>query len=64
MLCFSNKVNRHFHCVRPGCGYSFVRYSSMSLHQAKHLVENSGGMSCGGDTTLDLSEYSYIVISL
>ncbi|XP_054266338.1 zinc finger protein castor homolog 1-like isoform X2 [Macrosteles quadrilineatus] len=53
--CVSNKVNRHFHCVRPGCGYSFVRYSSMSLHQAKHLAENSGGMSCGGDTTLDLS---------
>uniref|UniRef100_A0A1B6ETM8 C2H2-type domain-containing protein n=1 Tax=Cuerna arida TaxID=1464854 RepID=A0A1B6ETM8_9HEMI len=53
--CVSNKVNRHFHCVRPGCGYSFVRYSSMSLHQAKHLAENTGGMTCGGDTTLDLS---------
>ncbi|KAH9376904.1 hypothetical protein HPB48_002781 [Haemaphysalis longicornis] len=34
--CHSNKVNRHFHCTRPSCNYSFVRYSTMSLHEQKH----------------------------
>ncbi|XP_022245140.1 zinc finger protein castor homolog 1-like isoform X2 [Limulus polyphemus] len=34
--CQSNKVNRHFHCARPGCNYSFVRYSTMSIHEQKH----------------------------
>ncbi|XP_023243469.1 zinc finger protein castor homolog 1-like [Centruroides sculpturatus] len=34
--CPSNKVNRHFHCTRPNCNYSFVRYSTMSLHEQKH----------------------------
>lgn len=31
--CHSNRLNRHFHCTRPNCGYSFVRYSMMSLHE-------------------------------
>uniref|UniRef100_A0A1B6C8U6 C2H2-type domain-containing protein n=2 Tax=Clastoptera arizonana TaxID=38151 RepID=A0A1B6C8U6_9HEMI len=43
--CPSNKVNRHFHCARSGCGYSFVRFSNMSLHQAKHLSENNNSRS-------------------
>lgn len=34
--CHSNRVNRHFHCTRPGCGYSFVRYSTMALHEKQH----------------------------
>lgn len=34
--CHSNRVNRHFHCTRPNCGYSFVRYSTMSLHEKQH----------------------------
>ncbi|XP_022241711.1 zinc finger protein castor homolog 1-like, partial [Limulus polyphemus] len=34
--CPSNKFTRHFHCARPGCFYSFVRYSSMSKHDEKH----------------------------
>ncbi|XP_014244600.1 zinc finger protein castor homolog 1-like isoform X2 [Cimex lectularius] len=34
--CPSNKVNRHFHCIKPNCGYSFVRYSHMAIHQAEH----------------------------
>ncbi|XP_063220399.1 zinc finger protein castor homolog 1 isoform X2 [Bacillus rossius redtenbacheri] len=42
--CHSNKVNRHFHCVRPGCGYSFVRYSTMALHQQKHRTEDNEEM--------------------
>lgn len=34
--CHSNKVNRHFHCTRQNCNYSFVRYSTMSMHEQKH----------------------------
>ncbi|XP_065350896.1 zinc finger protein castor homolog 1 isoform X3 [Cloeon dipterum] len=37
--CHSNKVNRHFHCTRPNCGYTFVRYSTMALHEQKHREE-------------------------
>ncbi|CAG2059989.1 unnamed protein product, partial [Timema podura] len=36
----SNKVNRHFHCMHPGCGYSFVRYSTMAVHEQKHQADN------------------------
>ncbi|XP_075232926.1 uncharacterized protein LOC142331110 isoform X3 [Lycorma delicatula] len=59
--CHSNKVNRHFHCIRPGCGYSFVRYSSMTLHQAKHLAESCSGPGrspVGSDVSVDLSTNS------
>ncbi|XP_050490121.1 uncharacterized protein LOC126873368 isoform X4 [Bombus huntii] len=34
--CHSNRVNRHFHCTRPNCGYSFVRYSTMAMHEKQH----------------------------
>ncbi|XP_015439123.1 PREDICTED: zinc finger protein castor homolog 1-like [Dufourea novaeangliae] len=34
--CHSNRVNRHFHCTRPNCGYSFVRYSTMTFHEKQH----------------------------
>lgn len=37
--CPSNKVNRHFHCTRTGCSYSFVQYSTMALHNQKHIDE-------------------------
>lgn len=35
--CPSNKINRHFHCIR--CNYSFVQYSTMSVHNQKHQEE-------------------------
>ncbi|XP_076293620.1 zinc finger protein castor homolog 1 isoform X2 [Lasioglossum baleicum] len=38
--CHSNRVNRHFHCTRPNCGYSFVRYSTMALHEKQHAGQN------------------------
>lgn len=38
--CPSNKVNRHFHCTR--CNYSFVQYSTMSVHNQKHQEEGKG----------------------
>jgi hypothetical protein len=34
--CQNNKTNRHFHCVRPRCDYSFVRHSTMFQHDKKH----------------------------
>lgn len=37
--CPSNKTNRHFHCTRSNCNYSFVQYSTMSIHNQKHLEE-------------------------
>ncbi|KAF4532943.1 hypothetical protein B566_EDAN000631 [Ephemera danica] len=43
--CHSNKVNRHFHCTRAGCGYSFVRYSTMALHEQKHREESGQATS-------------------
>ncbi|KAK9744593.1 hypothetical protein QE152_g7648 [Popillia japonica] len=38
--CPSNKINRHFHCTRRNCNYSFVQYSTMALHNQKHLEDN------------------------
>ncbi|KAL1122329.1 hypothetical protein AAG570_003734, partial [Ranatra chinensis] len=49
--CPSNKVNRHFHCVMPGCGYSFVRYSHMAIHQAKHKAESGAPLSPSSQPT-------------
>ncbi|CAN8015877.1 unnamed protein product, partial [Ixodes persulcatus] len=43
--CHSNKVNRHFHCTRPNCSYSFVRYSTMSMHEQKHAQQTAGSPS-------------------
>ena len=34
--CHNNKANRHFHCVRPKCDYSFVRHSTMLQHNKRH----------------------------
>ncbi|VDM01837.1 unnamed protein product [Schistocephalus solidus] len=45
--CYNNRVNGHFHCVRPRCDYCFVRYSKMAQHSRKHL-ENENAV-CGGD---------------
>lgn len=43
--CHSNRVNRHFHCTRPSCGYSFVRYSTMAMHEKQHTGQGNGGPS-------------------
>ncbi|XP_017759934.1 PREDICTED: uncharacterized protein LOC108550661 isoform X1 [Eufriesea mexicana] len=50
--CHSNRVNRHFHCTRPNCGYSFVRYSTMAMHEKQHgshgedRLESSSNQEC------------------
>ncbi|KAL3862322.1 hypothetical protein ACJMK2_008299 [Sinanodonta woodiana] len=36
--CQNNKTNRHFHCIRPKCDYSFVRHSTMAQHDKKHTA--------------------------
>ncbi|KAJ8686613.1 hypothetical protein QAD02_022407 [Eretmocerus hayati] len=48
--CHSNRVNRHFHCTRPNCGYSFVRYSTMQLHDKQH---SEVGCSSSGDDSVN-----------
>lgn len=37
--CVSNQTNKHFHCTRSGCNFSFIRYSSMATHEEKHRFE-------------------------
>ena len=39
--CANNKVNRHYHCTRNGCNFSFIRYTDMGPHDDKHKRENS-----------------------
>lgn len=34
--CNNNRTNRHYHCMRPRCDYSFVRHSTMTQHDKKH----------------------------
>lgn len=40
--CHNNKVHRHYHCVRPRCDYSFVRYGTMKTHDKKHRLAEAG----------------------
>ena len=40
--CHNNKANRHYHCVRPRCDYSFVRHSTMAQHDHKHKMAEMG----------------------
>ena len=42
--CNNNRVNRHFHCTRSRCDYSFVRYSTMIQHDRKHASPDSVGV--------------------
>ncbi|KAL0276814.1 UNVERIFIED_CONTAM: hypothetical protein PYX00_004303 [Menopon gallinae] len=34
--CPNNKTHWHFHCTRPNCGFSFIKYSTMAIHEANH----------------------------
>ncbi|XP_052286686.1 zinc finger protein castor homolog 1-like [Dreissena polymorpha] len=42
--CPNNQTNRHFHCTRPKCDYSFIRHSTMSQHEKKHLGARSSSI--------------------
>lgn len=46
MHCPNNQTNRHFHCTRPRCDYSFIRHSTMSQHEKKHLSSSGGSSGC------------------
>ncbi|XP_063985247.1 uncharacterized protein LOC135166671 isoform X2 [Diachasmimorpha longicaudata] len=46
--CHSNRVHRHYHCTRPNCGYSFVRYSTIAQHEKQHM-----GMSDATEVSTD-----------
>lgn len=37
--CQNNKANKHYHCMRTKCDYSFVRQSTMFQHDKKHQVD-------------------------
>lgn len=41
MHCPNNQTNRHFHCTRPKCDYSFIRHSTMAQHEKKHKGSSS-----------------------
>ncbi|KAK9307076.1 hypothetical protein QLX08_002415 [Tetragonisca angustula] len=47
--CHSNRVNRHFHCTRPNCGYSFVRYSTMAMHEKQHSSSHDEQAECSSN---------------
>ncbi|KAH9490008.1 hypothetical protein Btru_036245 [Bulinus truncatus] len=44
-VCHNNRINRHFHCVRSKCDYSFVRHSTMAQHNKKHPTVTSAVLS-------------------
>ena len=43
--CTHNHERRHFHCVRPRCDYSFVRFSTMAQHDKKHNMAKEPSVS-------------------
>ncbi len=52
--CHNNKANKHYHCTRPRCDYSFVRHSTMAQHDKKHrLAEMSFSAQHEMETTPD-----------
>jgi hypothetical protein len=52
--CPNNQTNRHFHCTRQKCDYSFIRHSTMAQHEKKH--QYSGGNSSTPVTPLSPKE--------
>ena len=47
--CNNNRTNRHYHCMRPRCDYSFVRHSTMTQHDKKHGgLEGSSAVAAPG----------------
>ncbi|XP_044301201.1 zinc finger protein castor homolog 1 isoform X3 [Varanus komodoensis] len=34
--CVYSKATNHFHCIRPGCGFTFTSTSQMTSHKRKH----------------------------
>ena len=58
--CNNNRANRHFHCTRQRCDYSFVRYSTMAQHDHKHRMAELNrqfGSPAVGVPTANLQSY-------
>ncbi|XP_045161717.2 zinc finger protein castor homolog 1-like [Mercenaria mercenaria] len=49
--CQNNQTNRHFHCTRQKCDYSFIRHSTMAQHEKKHQYS-------GGSSTTSVTQFS------
>jgi len=55
--CTNNQINRHFHCTRPKCDYSFIRHSTMSQHEKKHMSSTSAtGLSVAAGSGSEANE--------
>ncbi|XP_078281151.1 zinc finger protein castor homolog 1 [Rhinoraja longicauda] len=50
--CVYSKATNHFHCIRPGCGFTFTSTSQMTSHKRKHerrhIRSGTGGGGAGG----------------
>uniref|UniRef100_A0A8D9EBS9 Transcription factor castor n=1 Tax=Cacopsylla melanoneura TaxID=428564 RepID=A0A8D9EBS9_9HEMI len=57
--CRSNKVTRHFHCIRPGCGYTFVRYPNMIQHEEFHMDNASGSFNTSLESSSSKSKENF-----
>ncbi|XP_034951460.1 uncharacterized protein [Chelonus insularis] len=54
--CHSNRVHRHYHCTRPNCGYSFVRYSTIAQHEKQHIEAQQQQTSLDNDGNQDVQQ--------
>ncbi|VDN96607.1 unnamed protein product [Rodentolepis nana] len=43
--CYAKRDSAHYHCLRPRCGYSFVRVSKMKQHTELHEGGLNGSVS-------------------
>ena len=60
--CPNNQINRHFHCTRARCDYSFIRHSTMPQHEKKHQSEGIVPTSPVIKTDSPVSAKSFIPI--
>lgn len=60
--CPNNQINRHFHCTRPRCDYSFIRHSTMPQHEKKHQSEGIVPTSPVNNQDSPVSTKSYVPI--
>uniref|UniRef100_A0ABM5EKG7 Zinc finger protein castor homolog 1 isoform X3 n=1 Tax=Pogona vitticeps TaxID=103695 RepID=A0ABM5EKG7_9SAUR len=57
--CVYSKATNHFHCIRPGCGFTFTSTSQMTSHKRKHErrhIRSSGVLGLGGPSLLGAKE--------
>ncbi|KAL5967941.1 Transcription factor castor [Taenia solium] len=47
--CYAKRDTAHYHCLRPRCGYSFVRVSKMRQHTEFHEGGGNAASGTGGN---------------